>query len=159
MTIIKTVFIRGKSMKALLITLLTLTSLTASAKTVRLFSIWDGFADDIQPEFMVNADLGRAWVNVVTVHEWDEEDDYNDNFIKVEGLSYNPNTKEVIYTEGNQEVVCAAYSARGRGIFRRTSLRNTNDCKFVVTKETRSVDDGFYVRTKKYEVVSLEINL
>lgn len=157
MTIIKTVFIRGKSMKALLITLLTLTSLTASAKTVRLFSMWDGFADDIQPEFMVNAE--RAWVNVVTVHEWDEEDDYNDNFIKVEGLSYNPNTKEVIYTEGNQEVVCAAYSARGRGIFRRTSLRNTNDCKFVVTKETRSVDDGFYVRTKKYEVVSLEINL
>lgn len=146
-------------MKALLISLLALASINASAKTIKLYSIWDGFADDIQPEFMINKDLGRAWVNVVTVQEWDEDDDYNDNFIKVEGLTYNQETKEVVYSEGTKSVVCAAYQTRGRGIFRRTVLKNTSDCQFVISKETRSVDDGFYVRTKKYEVVSLKINM
>lgn len=146
-------------MKTLLAGLLVLASVSASAKTIKLYSMWDGFADAIETKFMVNADLGRAWVNVVTVHEWDEEDDYEDHFVKVEGLSYNQDTQEVVFTDGNTEVVCAAYSTRGRGIFRSTRLRNSGDCKFVVTKETRSVDDGFYVRTKKYEVVSLKINI
>lgn len=146
-------------MKTLLAALLVLASVSASAKTIKLYSAWQGFADEINPEFMVNADLGRAWVNVVTVHDWDEDTDENDHFVKVEGLSYNQDTQEVVYTDGNSEVVCAVYSTRGRGIFRSTRLRNSGDCKFVQTTEVRSVDDGYYVRTKKYDVVSLKVNL
>ena len=144
-------------MKVLLTIALVLTSLTASAKTIRLKSMWSGFADDIETKFMVNADLGRAWVNVITIHEWDEDDDYNDHFVKVEGLSYNTETKEVVFTDGTSEVVCATYSTRGRGIFRSTRIRNTGACTFKVIKEYRDVDDGYYVRTKKYDVVLLEI--
>lgn len=146
-------------MKKILTTLLVFASVSASAKTIKLYSAWQGFADEINPEFVVNADLGRAWVNVITVHDWDEDTDEDDNFVKVEGLSYKQDTQEVIYADGNTEVVCAVYSTRGRGIFRSSRLRNSGNCKFIQTTETKSVDDGFYVRTKKYDVISLKINI
>ena len=128
-------------MKALLTIALVLTSLTASAKTINLFSVRSGFADDIEAKFMVNADLGRAWVNVIIGQDWGDEYDETDNFIKIEGLSYDQETKEVVYTDGTTEVVCAAFSSRGRGIFRSTRIRNTNACSFKVTKEYRDTDD------------------
>lgn len=49
-------------MKTLFAGLLILTSINASAKTIKLYSAWQGFADEMNPKFMVNADLGRAWV-------------------------------------------------------------------------------------------------
>jgi hypothetical protein len=144
-------------MKSFLSAILILASVNASAKTIKLFSFWAGFADDVQTSFMLNEDLGRAWVNVLTIHDFDDDTDEVDHYVKVDGLSYNQETKEVIYTDGKSEVVCARYITRGRGIFRNTRLVNTKDCQFVESREVRSVDDGFYVRTKKYDVVSLKI--
>jgi hypothetical protein len=146
-------------MKTLLLSLLLLASVNASAKTIKLFSFWAGFADDVQTTFVVNEELGRAWVNVVTIHDLGDESDEVDHFVKVEGLSFDKATQEVVYSGGEFKVTCARYVTRGRGIFRSTRLINSDACRFVESREVRSIDDGFYVRTKKYEVVSLEIKL
>lgn len=145
-------------MKSLLVLALLLTSVAASAKSIRLFTVRSGYADEIQTEFKVNKDLGRAWVNVMTITDyWDEDEDITDNYIKVEGLSYDKDTQEVVYTEQEATVVCASIRSRGRGIFRHLRMDNTSECSFRIATEFKDVDDGFYVRTKKYDVVYLDI--
>lgn len=146
-------------MKQLLTVLLILTSVSASAKSITVFNKWAGYADDMIPEFMVNKDLGRAWVNIVTVDDWGEDEYETDNFVKIEGLSFNQETQQIVYTDGTSEVVCATVRTRGRGIFRRTKIVNSGECNFVHTVERRSLDDGFRVSRRKYDIIRLEINI
>lgn len=145
-------------MKQLLTALLVLTSISASAKSIVVFDGLTGDANDTTAEFMINQDLGRAWVNIVTSHDWGEDEFEEDNFVKVEGLSFNQDTQEVIYTDETLEVVCATLITRGRGIFKRTKLVASGNCSLVDSVETRSIDDGFRIKKRKYTTVKLQIN-
>jgi len=146
-------------MKSLLLSMLLMASLSASAKSIELYSTWDTTAD-INPTFDINAELGRAWVNLeiddspsdLDSSSWDER-------IKVDGLSYDNDTKEIIYTDENGDVaVCANTRTRGRGIFRNTRLLSTKTCKFKKGTKVKMVDDGYHIRKRVYQTISLIIS-
>jgi hypothetical protein len=146
-------------MKSLLLSVFILATLNVSAKSVRVHTTLDGWGD-VSASFEINADLGRAWVNLeIDDAPSDTDSDTYDKRIKIEGLSYDVDTKEVIYTSENGIVtVCSQTRTRGRGIFRNTRMKNTQACFFEEGKEIKSHDDGFYVTTRKYQTLTLVIN-
>jgi hypothetical protein len=146
-------------MKSLLLSVIILATFNVSAKSIRVHTTLDGWGD-VSASFEINADLGRAWVNLeIDDAPSDPDSDSYDKRVKIEGLSYEVDTKEVIYTSENGIVtVCSQTRTRGRGIFRNTRMKNTQACFFEEGKEIRSHDDGFYVSTRKYQTLTLVIN-
>jgi hypothetical protein len=146
-------------MKSVLLSFLILITFNVSAKSIRVHKTLDGWGE-ITPSFDINAELGRAWVNLeIDDSPSDPDSDSYDKRVKVEGLSYDTKTKEIIYTsEDGLVTVCAETRTRGRGIFRSTRIKNTQACFFEEGKVVSSYDDGFYVRTRKYQTLTLVIN-
>ena len=108
---------------------------------------------DYDPAFMVNKELGRAWVNVEQIDDSDSEDTwYNDHFVKVEELSLVGS--DIVY----KDTTCASIYTRGWGIFRREVISMTSDCRFEERTVVESVDDGYYVRRVKKVKVYLVVN-
>lgn len=105
-----------------------------------------------EPTFMINKDLGRAWVNVEEVDDSDNEDTYyNDHFVKVDGLKLVGS--DIVY----KDTTCASIYTRGWGIFRREVIGMTKSCKFKQERVTESYDDGYYMRRRKLVKVYLVI--
>lgn len=146
-------------MKSIIAILLLTTGLNASAEMIRLYSTWDTWGE-LTPSFEINAELGRAWVNIeIDSSPNDPDSSPWDERIKVDGLFYDQTTKEIVYSdEKGDEFVCAKTRTRGRGIFKNTRIVKTNTCTFKITKEVRSIDDGFHFTKRKYQVMNLVIN-
>lgn len=144
--------------KLMTIALLTsLFSVASYAKEVKVFETWDSYAD-ISASFDVNPALGRAWVVVeIDSAPMDPDWDPEERRVKVEGLTYDVDSKSVIYTDETSSVVCMEEVSRGRGIFRRTFLQTTGNCTFTQKIVTKYVDDGFHVKKKKYAQTILNI--
>ncbi len=113
--------------------------------------------EDVSAHFDVNRVLGRAWVEVevtpetpgayIAVHE-------PQLFPRaVDGLYYDPASKQVIYRNGTNRVVCAEDSTVLWG----KSLKETGQCPLNVTTETRQVDDGFNGHEETVGKVVLEL--
>lgn len=108
---------------------------------------------DYSPEFKVNKELQRAWVNVVEEDNSDWEDTwYDDNFVKVEGLKLVGS--DIVYND----TTCATIYTRGRWIFRGDVIKMTPDCRFTQKTVVENVDDGYYVRRVKKVQVYLSVN-
>jgi hypothetical protein len=113
--------------------------------------------EDISAHFDVNRDLGRAWVEV------DLTQDLPGSYIvthepevfprAVDGLYYDQASKQVIYRNGTNRVVCAEDSTVLWG----KSLKETGQCPLSVTSETRHVDDGFNGHEETVGKVVLEL--
>lgn len=144
-------------MKKLLgLVLLSMTTM-ASAQSIKVYSTWL-YTADITTKFAINADLGRAWLELeVDNCGMDPDCDTDEVRVKVEGLSYNTELKQVEFSKDNKTVVCAIEKTRGRGIFRSTRLVETNECTFKNIEEVKMVDDGFFIKKRKYQTVFLEI--
>lgn len=93
--------------------------------------------------FKVNKTLGRAWVVITEINDFNEETTEFDTPVKVEGLEFNKETNEVIYKSS----VCATYTQYKRYF----TLSNTGNCLINTNYSTVEFDDGFYV-TKKLKV-------
>lgn len=144
-------------MKILVIALLSVSTLAANAATIKLHSTWNLWAD-IKPTFEINAELGRAWVNLEIDDSPSDPDSMSEDLrVQVKGLTFDMNTQEVIFDDNGAKVVCAKVITRGRGIFRNSRIYNTANCQFNQFVETKMVDDGYYVTKKKYNVTTLEI--
>jgi len=103
--------------------------------------------------FKVNPELGRAWVEVeVYGSHSDSDSDYYR--VKVDGLSYDAQTKEVVWDYQGERIVCARETTAGRSIFRYTYIKNI-DCDFKLSSVVENVDDGFEVVRRKYAVLKL----
>jgi hypothetical protein len=153
----KSLKLKGELMKSMLIALLTLASASSFAKTINLYTTWNTHAQ-ITSKFDINADLGRAWVSLdINDSPNDSESMSEEKRIKVQGLSYDAQTNEVIYTSDGRNIVCAVAVTRGRGIFRNTTIKNSKDCSFKTIIETKMVDDGFNVRRQRYQTIQLVI--
>lgn len=108
---------------------------------------------DYAPEFKVNKDLGRAWVNIVEEDFSDNESSYYvDDFVKVDGLSLVGS--DIVY----KDTTCATIYTRGWGIFRGDVIKMTRDCRFTQEVVVENIDDGFYVRRVKKVKVYLVVN-
>ena len=139
--------------------MLLIATLNASAESIKIHTTLDGWGK-ITPSFDINAKLGRAWVNLeIDDSPSDPDSSSYDERVKIEGLSYDVDTKEVIFTSVNGEItVCAKSRTRGRGIFRNTRIFKTNACKFKKGTEVRTIDDGYDIYKRKYQTITLEIN-
>jgi len=143
-------------MKKLLGTLLLTMTAVASANSVKIYSTWD-YTAEITPRFEINADLGRAWLEVeVDSCGMDPDCDSDEVRVKVEGLKFNTELKQIELTQNGETFVCADVRTRGRGIFRSTRLRETGNCTFNKVIEIKNVDDGFYIKRRKYQTIFLE---
>ena len=142
-------------MKTILIGLLALSSVFASETIVlEKTNFYTNHA--FSTSFEINAELGRAWVEVFSQNTTGPRRDVgfgNTQRVQVPGLSYADG--EILYTKGEEVVVCATTEPRGRWIFRHTAILPTGNCEFEQEIVTEAYDDGFHVRNRR----SLEIRL
>ncbi|MGZ3744775.1 MAG: hypothetical protein ACXWRE_07090 [Pseudobdellovibrionaceae bacterium] len=113
-------------------------------------------------EFMANLqnpELKRAWINV----SYDESILMDNESplprpvdILVPGLSYSPETKEIIFTKKDgTKVVCA--DKVEKGFFRNFSYSDTKKCLIDISNTTISEDTGFFIKKTHGLQISLII--
>jgi hypothetical protein len=141
-------------MKTLIGLFLTLTTLSAFAgeitvldRTVTSYNYSRSFAQD----FEINTELGRAWLNLKFSDGNSDGPAYDEERIKIEGLSFNPTTSQIQLDVDGVQVICANVKI-GR---LSTRIRPTGKCSFKQKNYTVKVDDGFEVN----EVEKLKITL
>ena len=125
-------------------------STLAFTKEIKLYSTLDGYAET-SAKFEINSELGRAWVNL-EIDEGPTDVDFEtyELRVKVDGLSFNNENGSVIYTDGNKTTNCMVTTSRGRGLFKRTLLASTGNCKFTKKKMIKKYDNGFEIKTRSY---------
>ena len=99
-------------------------------------------------EFAINKDLGRAWVVIKLVELGDGPVAYDER-VKVEGLSYNGTTQEVILDVEGTQIVCAKVKFNFFG----THIKNTGRCTFQTKYYSKEVDNGYEI--EKVDMVKL----
>jgi hypothetical protein len=110
---------------------------------------------DVYPEFQVNKELGRAWVNVVLSEYVGDSSNYYDNRVKIPGLSYKAETKEIVLEKDGQEIVCGKIINRRWVIDIGGSVKESGRCKFTTKKVKVVRDNGF----ETYKVPMLQVSL
>ncbi len=144
-------------MKQILIVLALVLSSVAAADSIKLYETRYDSSTDYTPEFQVNKDLGRAWVNVAEAESWGDSIHYSDNRVKVEGLSYNAADKTIVLERDGQLIVCAEIYNRRFVIDVGGSIRMKKPCSFSQKKVRVYVDNGFEIRTKTMLQVFLNV--
>ena len=136
-------------MKKFIAMLALVLSTLAAAESTMIFEVNDGRYYDVAPEFEVNKDLSRAWVNVVLSEKTSDDMFYTDNRVKIEGLSYDVATKNIVLEKNGEEIICGSLYDRRWVIDGGRSIRKTGRCTFSVKNVKKAVDNGFeiyYVR-------------
>ena len=138
-------------MKNFLVLCLFIFASASFGETITLYDKKEKFDHEYDVNFDINAELGRAWTVVTEI-----EDDYDDTWekdirIKVKGLSYKSETKQIFY----KDVLCANVVTRGRWVFKREVIELTENCSFKTKFYEKFVDDGFEI--KKYDYVKIDL--
>lgn len=128
----------------------------AETKTIELEKVMANYYNSLSGVFAINSELGRAWVEVIG--HYSDPDSLDDvTRVKVEGLSYNQATKQIIFTENGSEVVCA--NIKITRVFKDEVIKPTGACRFEARTIKVKVDDGFEIKTKAYDILDLKIEL
>ena len=109
----------------------------------------------ISASFAVNRELGRAWIDVQL-----QSTDFIGEALpvadvimsRVDGLSYDPARKQVLFQIGGETIVCAEDAT----FLWSTSLKSTGRCQLTASTERRAIDDGFDLREQTVVEVVLE---
>ncbi len=96
--------------------------------------------------FEVNPKLERAWLVITEIDDSFEETDEREFRVKLDGLAFNSNTNEIIYTDSDSNKIVCAYYFQKRGIFGYKRINKTNNCKINKSYKVQEVDDGFYIK-------------
>lgn len=145
-------------MKKLIAVIALVFSAVAIADSAMIYETRASGVDELLPEFEINKELGRAWVNVVERQYWGDDSTYHDNRVLVEGLSYDANEKVVIFEKADGErVVCSKHYNRRWVIDIGGSLNDTGKCKFSVKSHIVEVDNGFEINKVKMLQVFLNV--
>ena len=143
-------------MKMILVAITTFMLGTAFAGEVKIFdkSIYEiGYSLSINPSFVINEELGRAWVEV-DVADQDPESLGSTYRVKIEGLSYDKATSSVLVEHEGEVVTCAVKRTYGRSVFKTERINMTNRCSFQGAWRKITYDDGFEIKqTEKYKIV------
>jgi hypothetical protein len=117
----------------------------------------------ISARFAYNMDPARSWVEI----DLTEDDSLNTDYapevhttrVKVDGLSFDAVSKEIIYqSDTGARVVCAQVVKKGFP-FKFNSIRMTKNCKFDISTRTERVvnDDGFFRRFVIRRLVDIDL--
>ena len=136
-------------MKKLALSLCLLVAGAAQAADVVVLETPDFFIHgEAKAHFEVNKELGRAWVVMdITEFRRGPRNEQRTRSIreKVPGLSYDANTRTIVYDKDGALHECAKVTTRGRSIFRYDKITPLN-CSLKVKKAKKAYDDGFRVR-------------
>lgn len=120
-------------------------STVAAAESTLIFETKNYANYDVTTEFQVNEKLGRAWVNVELAEYWGDSTTYDDNRVKIEGLSFDVATKTIVLEKDGEQIVCGSMYNRRWVIDGGRSIRNSGKCTFSVKKIKKQFDNGFEV--------------
>ena len=98
--------------------------------------------DRIDTDFEINAELERAWVEITYIVTGHQENIKDFERIKIEGLSYNASTKEIILDADGVQKVCAKVKTNFFGTF----VNETGECKFTKKFYIVQEDNGFEIK-------------
>lgn len=136
-------------MKKLALSLCLLSFGAAHASEVVVLETLDFFTNGkAEARFEVNKELGRAWVVMdITDHRSGPRREQRTREIRelVPGLSYDANSRTIVYDNDGAIHDCAKVVSRGRSIFRYDKITPLN-CSLKVKKVRKQVDDGFRIR-------------
>lgn len=142
-------------MKKLFVSLALLVSFIANAHEIKIadfsqYQLWGTAA--VSPEFAVNPELGRAWVELkISANDPDGGLDEVQR-VKVAGLSFDQTSGSINLDSEGRITTCALITTRGRSIFRHQVIKHTN-CKFEGRWRKVSYDDGYEIKhTQKYGI-------
>lgn len=117
---------------------------------------------DVSATFAVNQDPARAWVEVTFKEKVPANSDLSPDKeiqrVKLPGLKYDSNTKEILMDSSGESVVCARLVKQGF-LFQYEMIRLTESCSFQFERVTKEVtrDDGY--RTWKEDLSAVTVNL
>lgn len=143
-------------MKKILVAISMLIIGSATASEIKIFdkSVYEiGYTNNINQSFVINEELGRAWVEV-DVADLDPESMGSTYRVKVEGLSYDKASSSVLLQHEGQIVTCATFKTQGILIFKTKVLKMSDRCAFKSGWRKFSYDDGFEIKqAEKYKIV------
>jgi hypothetical protein len=132
-------------MKTLIGLFLTLTAFSATAGEITIYDRAIGQSYGISSysqDFDMNPELGRVWVSV-KFNDGSEGPSYDEDRIKLEGLSFNATTSQIQLDVDGVQTICANVKLSRRSY----RIRPTGNCTFKQKHYSVKVDDGFEVRT------------
>ncbi len=142
-------------MKKLMIAILVLSSVTAFAKKIEIERTNANVYSGMSAKFDINPEMGRAWVEFTG--SFSDSESLPDTYrLKLEGLSFDKETAQIVYTDGDKTVVCADVRVGG-SIFKPTRIHPTTSCRFTHVVETKMVDNGYEVKKVSYDVEYLTV--
>ena len=109
----------------------------------------------VTKQFMANPELGRAWIEVSVTNDPDSSSD--DTRIKLDGLSFDQQSNEVVLLHEGRLVVCATFAESGRWIFRQRVMKETGKCQFKGVWKKITYDNGFEIKTTRNYIISLVV--
>jgi hypothetical protein len=109
-------------------------------------------------EFAVNREAGRVWVEAAVDNGGEGEVwDHQTLRSKVDGLSYDALTGDIVYTEGEARVLCAKV-VKSKFLFISWSrIKRTGACKLIPRFESIVHDNGFEREKRKHLLVELSV--
>ncbi len=99
---------------------------------------------DIQTRFLINANDGRAWINLVANRPFEEKPYVRQ--ILVDGLRYDANSQNVLLSVNGKDIICGTATERGVGPFKSLRVNANGQCQINTELVTRDHDNGFAVR-------------
>lgn len=144
-------------MKNLFIALTIMASTLASAADIKLIEKPAYGENFSSATFVVNQELGRVWIEVETLDRRFPETEYSTKKVKVEGLTYDAETKNVTIEHEGRSVVCGTLIKRRFVVVNLWEVRKSGNCTFNYNKINLAVDDGFEVRMVRYLQVFMNV--
>ncbi len=144
-------------MKKLIVLIALALSTVASAESLLIFETKNYSNYDVAPEFQINRELGRAWVNVVLSEYNGDSSTYTDNRIQIEGMSFNEADKTIVIEKNGETIVCGTLYNRRWVIDFGGSIRESKRCTFSVKKVKVTEDNGF--ETYKVPMIQVYLNV
>ena len=132
-------------MKTLLALIISLTTFSAVAGEIKVFDrpTWNySQIISFNPDFALNKELGRAWVNISFTEVGEGPVSYDER-IQVEGLSFNSTTSQIQLDVDGVQIICANVKTNFFG----TKIKPTGLCSFKQKYYSVKVDNGFEIET------------
>lgn len=123
---------------------LSLAASSAMAESTAIYKTPVGLPEASKSQrFVIDADLGRAWVEIDT---WQNTMETNQTHrVSVPGLSYDKAKAQVVYQQDGQAIACADVRKGSGWIFKQTRIEPTGQCELTQKYVKVPIDDGFSV--------------
>jgi hypothetical protein len=142
-------------MKMLLMFTLLLSSFAYSGEYKVFEKPTSAFYKEIDSDFAINTDLGRAWIDITVGEKLNSprrEHPRKHYRQKVEGLYYDQNSEAIMLETGGELIECASVR-RGR-IFRNLVIKSTG-CRLESKIAYKTIDDGYNQYRRRFFQVFL----